>query len=241
MGDPERPEGIYQPKGEDYEKAKEVMTDTEKMESSVRERALAWQKQFSQKSENYLQFLDASEEEKIDLEAENAGEETLKTLYGEGLPTGYIYHDFGAGYNMTYLVAPHNFWTPMGQNLANVVEQGGGSEEEISAAKVLVDTYNDNCERIISKSETLQKIIAPLKRGWDTEITDEELEYLGKVGMYVKTRDKGQSKPSQYLDAVEPQFGKIFRRVALRAETSEEFNEYQTKINQAMTRLSGKE
>lgn len=223
-------ESLYQPSEEEVQAASEMMTEREQESSEEREGRSNLLENYGREARKVEMYLNAAPEEKAEASI-FIDEKTLKTVFGEGLPLKNVYHDFGG---LTGMVAPHSFWTAQGRTLVDELSKSGADARQVAAAQALVNAYERYSQAIVEKSPTLQSWIAPLEGSADEPLGEEEVRILEGLGFRLKDSEKTRK---QYINLMEPNFGRYFRRYAMHALTPQEFAEYSQEIGQALQGL----
>jgi hypothetical protein len=171
---------------------------------------------------------------------------TLESVFGEGLPLKYIYHEFDG---LTGAVTEYNFESPIGTTLVDRFRQSSASPERIAGAQAAVDAYEQQSAEIREKSQTLKRLLAPLDRiniqdrkALEEPVSDEDIEYaigiLGESNFWVGRSEIKQKRTiGAYLNLIEPSFGKLFRKYALQTVNSEDIARYKHQMDSALQSL----
>jgi|GEM_PF-1529646 len=203
-------------------------------EESTRRKIVGFLPYFKEKADLFQGYLEASPEQKLEGYLTSIDSRAIKALYGAGLPLEYIFHDFsGNTGHMTYFLAPHHFFTPLGFTFVDLLKE---NEKAAAIAREMVELYNRNIRRIIAKSSLLQRILDILDRGRNTELSAEEIKLVKQAGL---SDYKFSQEPnySHFLDAVEPSFGDHFQKAVILGETPENFRTYRTEMEQLIDKL----
>lgn len=231
----EQSEG-YQPSPEKMKRAEEMMTPEETESAHRRDWIHTTAERYDTGAAAVETFLNLPPEKRNKLSIA-IDDNILESVFGEGLSLKYIFHDFGH-HNLTTVLAPHSFTSPIGRTLVDQIVKDGRPEEEKAAAQELVDTYEKHSAQIISKSEVLKKITSPFEKWQDPNaiVTDKEIQALENFFGYVPQAVRDKKTARAWMESLEPNFGNHFRRFTLNYITQEEFAQYREEMNRAFKR-----
>lgn len=155
----EQNESSYQPSREELKQTEEMLSLDEERMSLERSGAIKTKESFLDGVTKVEQYLSLPEEKRADALL-TMGDETLKDVYGDGFPSILMTTSY---HGLSNFLTAHSEWAQMGCILAQEKLSNGLSKDHIKAAQELVDPYDRHSEKIIAKSEVLQRLLAPLK------------------------------------------------------------------------------
>ncbi|MCL5410259.1 MAG: hypothetical protein M1324_00165 [Patescibacteria group bacterium] len=256
--------GGYQPTPEEMKMAEEMMTPEQAELSRERERWGRGKEYYNEGAEKVENYLNLPPEKKAEGFME-MDDDTLQGTFGEGLPLNYVYHefdgltcvvaphDFFTKTGMTLvdsaksnnatpeqIEAAQDFVTAYEQNSQRIIAKSPALQKLLEPLKPLNDEIEAQKQGGILRPMTATGEKVPSKM--DEQISDEELQALvkalGENDFWIRDSKVLKEKTrGNYLSAIEPSFGKLFRRFAIQTESPEEFANYKKQILEAYDKL----